>query len=575
MPLTLNARVPQVAPVQIPANNMGDIQAKQLTLESLMQQMAGQKQQQELGAVQLAEARRQAVAQQKMRELFARAPKDANGNIDFKAVMGDAFAIDPKAGQAIHDHLIESALKQAQIDKDRATTEKDRGEVTAKARQLAANRVAAILNTPEEKRSPLMWAAARPEYEKTFGVPLPDQMPGTDVLRAIALPGSDEKTQGEILNAIATAEQARIAAGDKHNADVTALSKAQADALEAQLKTGGQVLGGAQSQSQWDAGLGMLPEASRPLFSPMFSPVAAQQAGNLAKSPHERTTEEIAQKNAEMNVSEAELSLRAAKGDQVAAAALKRLDQSRLASRPQVTVNGGAAAAGELTPEDYKSLGVEYGITGIMPALGNGNGVVKLKITHAKEEWARQNGLTPRDLMLARASYAGDSKSLSSLQGQRDAVISFENTARKNLDMFVDLASKIPDTGVPWLNTPLRMLTDKMVGNENIAAVNVARQVANNEIAKVTTNPGLSGQLSDSARHEVDLYNPANATFKQTLRVAGILRQEMANRHQSLENMLGEIRGRIGAPAGTQNTPVVTPSSMPVKRWNQTTQRFE
>jgi hypothetical protein len=165
----------------------------------------------------------------------------------------------------------------------------------------------------------------------------------------------------------------------------------------------------------------------------------------------------------------------------------------------------------------------------------------------------------------ALQNYHADTSSLTKLQGNRDAVVAFENTANKNLDMFADLAKSIPDSGVPWVNTPLRLLDEKIVGSDNIAAVNAARQVANTEIAKVTSNPGLSGQLSDSARHEVMEYNPKDATFKQTLAVAKVLRKDMKNRHDSLDEMLGEIKGRSGGGTGGAPAPQATgPKSDPL-----------
>lgn len=204
----------------------------------------------------------------------------------------------------------------------------------------------------------------------------------------------------------------------------------------------------------------------------------------------------------------------------------------------------GSNAAG-LTDDDFRRAGEQYAITGVMPAMGFGS-FNRGKIVHFANEFARESGLSPRDLAAAQASFAGDKDSLKSFQKQRDQIVSFEQTAQKNLDLFLGAAEKIPDTGVPWLNLPLRAVDEKMAGSANMAAVNAARQVANNEIAKVTSGGGMGGVLSDSARHEVESYNPKNATFKQTLAVAKVLKQDMANRHQSMDATLSEIKSRIG-----------------------------
>ncbi len=134
---------------------------------------------------------------------------------------------------------------------------------------------------------------------------------------------------------------------------------------------------------------------------------------------------------------------------------------------------------------------------------------------------------------------------MAALQKQRDAISSFENTALKNIDIFLDTAGKVVDTGSPLANTPVRAVTGKALGSPDQAAYDTARQVAINEVAKIISNPNLSGQLSDSARHEVEAFNPTNATLGQSVAVMRVLKQDMANRAQSMDQTLSEIRGRI------------------------------
>lgn len=215
-------------------------------------------------------------------------------------------------------------------------------------------------------------------------------------------------------------------------------------------------------------------------------------------------------------------------------------------------------APGGLNDDDFKRLGVQYAITGVMSSLGNGSGIVKQRITHEAQEYARQAGLSPRDLALAQASYKGDMASLKDLQTKRDQIVSFENTAQKNIDTFLQLAAKIPDTGIPWLNTPVRLIDRKLAGSENMAAVDAARTVANNEIAKVTSGGGLGGVLSDNARHEIEAFNGKDLTFGQVKKVVEILKRDMSSRHAAMDEMLGEIKARTanptGAPAPANNT---------------------
>ena len=229
---------------------------------------------------------------------------------------------------------------------------------------------------------------------------------------------------------------------------------------------------------------------------------------------------------------------------------------------------GARADAAGLTEDDYNRAGEQYIRTGVMPAVGR-DSLTRGRIVKAGNQFARDNGLSPSDVITMQAAYAGDKDSLKKFQAQRDQIVSFEQTAQKNLDLFLGLASKIPDTGVPWLNTPLRDLNEKMIGSENMAAVNAARQVANNEVAKVTSGGGLSGVLSDSARHEVESYNPKNATFAQTKAVANVVKQDMANRHGSMDATLSDIKARIGGGTKTGQ------EAKPTHRFNPTTGKIE
>lgn len=256
---------------------------------------------------------------------------------------------------------------------------------------------------------------------------------------------------------------------------------------------------------------------------------------------------------------EAEFALAAAGGDPEKA--LTRLDESKRNARPVTNVYGGV-----MTEDDFARAGEEYARTGVMPPMGMGGGPARERIIHYKNEFARKNGLSPADIVTMQAAYAGDRDSLKKLQVQRDQINSFEATANKNLDLFLDAASKIPDSGVPWLNkVPLRMLDEKLVGSADMAAVNAARSIATNEIAKVTSGGSLSGVLSDAARQEVKNYNPADATFAQTIAVARVLKQDMANRHQALDETLSDIKSRIGGAGTPAPASPISPVQSPGK----------
>ena len=56
------------------------------------------------------------------------------------------------------------------------------------------------------------------------------------------------------------------------------------------------------------------------------------------------------------------------------------------------------------------------------------------------------------DLATAKADFEANKASLTSLQKQRDAIGAFEQTAQKNIDIFLEQAGKVVDTGSPLAN---------------------------------------------------------------------------------------------------------------------------
>lgn len=217
----------------------------------------------------------------------------------------------------------------------------------------------------------------------------------------------------------------------------------------------------------------------------------------------------------------------------------------------------------QLTPEGLDAAALSFAKTGIMPNLGMGSADMKAKIINRSAE------LVPKlDIAANKADFESNKKSLDQAVKLSDALKSFENTALKNMTILESSAKKVVDSGSPLLNTPLRAIDEKALGNTDLPVYRAARQIVVNEVAKLTNNPNLSGQLSDSARKEVSELIPADMTLAQLLNLLPTLRQDMKNRTSSLDDQIGAIRGRISGPiAGT--------SAKATHRYNPTTGKIE
>jgi len=229
-------------------------------------------------------------------------------------------------------------------------------------------------------------------------------------------------------------------------------------------------------------------------------------------------------------------------------------------------------AAPTLTPDALNLTAKMYAMTGQLPPMGLGKTGAAVRASIINKAADEYKSL---DLPQQIAAYKANQQSLTKVQGTADKVSAFENTAGKNLDQFLSLAEKIPDTGSPWVNQPIRSLDVKALGSTDLAAANAAREVALREIARVTNDPNLSGSLTDSARKEIQGLSPESATFAQIKAVAKVLRQDMANVHSGLNEQIADIQRRIATPPGQAIQPPAPAALVPTMRYNPATGKVE
>lgn len=225
--------------------------------------------------------------------------------------------------------------------------------------------------------------------------------------------------------------------------------------------------------------------------------------------------------------------------------------------------SGSMGVASTISNDTLDMLAESYLATGQLPSMGLGRkgAEFKMSIIERATAKAKARGMI-MDPAAAGASYKADSASLAALQKNRDNLITFEKTALANLDQFLSLAKKMPDSGSAWLNKPVRLLAQGAFGSQAQAAAQTALTVVRPEFAKINQG-ALTGVLSDSARQEVEHTMPDNATLGQFMAAASVLKQDAANRHKFFDQGIDEIKSRIGVRKsggathdGTQTTKV-------------------
>ena len=346
-----------------------------------------------------------------------------------------------------------------------------------------------------------------------------------------------------------------ISAALKNQSAQAALPGAKAEAAQKELVTASQYMNGVPNQLQWTARRQALAKTVSPdtlaLVPEEYSPQNAESVRQLGITPQQEATAPVA--NVEMKSWLAQHPGKTPADFMAYKATLVPQFNFNIAAQTGAGKTPAAVAQQfGMSPEAFDQAAEKYYQTGTMPQMGRGAQGMALQRAimnrtgelHAGESLAANSG-----------AFKANQKSLSEIQPKLDQVNAFENTALKNLDLFNGIAQKAIDSGLPILNAPLRGAAS-MLGGQDQAAFNAARQIAVNEIAKVTSSPGLSGQLSDSARHEVESFIPASATVGQIMRLSTILKQDMENRKQAYQEQIADIQQRMGGKGGgeTQHT---------------------
>ncbi len=183
-----------------------------------------------------------------------------------------------------------------------------------------------------------------------------------------------------------------------------------------------------------------------------------------------------------------------------------------------------------------------------------------------------QGGAAGADKTISeRSNVISEQKSLDKLVPQYDAIKAFEKTAIANGDRLIKLADKIDTTGVPVLEQWIRA-GRKATGSPDVDKFNAQMMLYRTEAAKILVNPNLTGQLSDSARHEVEEFLKGNMSAKSIRGVVELLKNDFQSREKILSDQIKEAKqsqikgfGNADQKTDTQPAPAAMPAGWTVK----------
>jgi hypothetical protein len=157
-------------------------------------------------------------------------------------------------------------------------------------------------------------------------------------------------------------------------------------------------------------------------------------------------------------------------------------------------------------------------------------------------------------------SYAADKASAVAISKDLTAIRPYEQMLNKNADIAIDLSKKAIATDSRLANRSINWLKQNVGDNPDVAEFLAQTTIVQTEAARVLNNPRLVGQLSDSARKEMESVINGDMPLKSYERVIRRLQQDGKNRVKAMEDERAKVLKQIpksdeaAAPSDKTNT---------------------
>lgn len=183
-----------------------------------------------------------------------------------------------------------------------------------------------------------------------------------------------------------------------------------------------------------------------------------------------------------------------------------------------------------------------------MPSLGIGSDAAISRRLIAKKAAhdAFDEGDSAAADIVKRATLTAEKGSLTKLVAQQNAIHQFEQTAIANGRVLEGLIDKVDTTGVPVIERWLRAGKKAIAGDTDVTKFDAQMAVYLPEVAKILSNPNMTGVLSDNAREEAKAVVGQNFTADQLKAVIPLIEQDFGRRDAAIKDEVKEVQGTIG-----------------------------
>ena len=139
--------------------------------------------------------------------------------------------------------------------------------------------------------------------------------------------------------------------------------------------------------------------------------------------------------------------------------------------KPTVNVNTGGVGAGALDEGGLDFAATQYRVTGVMPALGMGNGPARAAILNRAASQAKTLNQTPVASIQKQAAFKSDGAALTKMTSMSAAAEAYESKALQQADLVDGLSAKVGRSQWPIVNDALLTGKTRIAGDENASVL--------------------------------------------------------------------------------------------------------
>ena len=233
----------------------------------------------------------------------------------------------------------------------------------------------------------------------------------------------------------------------------------------------------------------------------------------------------------------------------------------------QIPQDDDVVAGGVLSGDALELAAQGYLMNGKFPTnLGRGKqgAMNTIRIMERAAALANESGMPAEETAINQI--AGKAKSVALTQIVKDlaAIRPYNAMLEKNGDIAISLAEKAISTNAKLANRPINWLKQNASDNPDVAEFLAQARIVTTEAARVLNNPRLVGQLTDSARREMEAILNGDMPLESFTRVVRRLQSDGKNRVDAMveerDSLNQSIRrpnaaGQSTAPAAAMNIP--------------------